>query len=203
MVQAPRAQAGPDSSPARVRICEESPPAFRRGCDVGFPDVAFIFNWAVRFQVLTGGAKGAPPPCGEIVQKVEGRKTISPLDAGIDAGHSIDEDIWETFRVVEGASVRCDMIQLVFYKQCRTSIELLLIASYDPALPTRLVQPLQPKGSLHGAEGKLLQPPPGFSPSVVRKLHVSVDHRDNSETCSWLTQLKCLGNSELNDWTLA
>jgi len=203
VVQAPPAQPGSDSAPARVRICEESPPAFRTGWEAGFPDVAFIFNWAVRFQVLTDGAKGAPLPCGEIVQKVEGRKTIAPLDAGIDGGHSIDEDIWETFRVVEGASARCDMIQLVFYKQCRTSVELLLTASYDPALPARLVQPLQPKGSLHGAEGKLLQPPPGFSPSVVRKLQVSVDHRDDSETCSWLTQLKCLGDAELNDWTLA
>ena len=140
--------------------------------------MAFVFNWAVRFQVLPGGAKGVPPTSGEIVQKVEGRKTIAPSDVGIDAARSIDEDLWETFKVVEGASARCDMIQLVFYKQCRTSIELLLTASYAFALPARLVQPLNPRGSRHGAEGKLLEPPPGFSPSVVRKLRVSADQDD-------------------------
>ena len=193
----PSTRAGSVGVSIRLGISDETPPAIRSGRDAGYPGVAFIFNWAVRFWVRPGDCEKMSPMSGQIAQCVEGSKTVAPFEAAEEGRErAVNEVLWETFKVAEGASERCDMIQLVFHKRCRATTVLLLTASYIRDVPAQLVRPLQPEGSLYGAESKLLGQPPGFTAGMVRELRVSTERSDGLLTCSWRARVQSSGKPE-------
>ena len=177
----------PDEYSTRLHLYEDTEPALRSGEESGFPDIAYLFNWAVKFHVVPSDSSDKALS-GQIVQRVEGRKTVLPLDAGGMPEEAFDEDLWEIFNVVNGASERADMIQLVFHKNNRTTFDLVLTACFLSDLRDTTIEPLYPKGTKYGASGTLRQAPPGFHSAMVRRIEISAVHQGDEATHSWRVQ---------------
>lgn len=171
---------------AQVVSSNELTPCIWTGIEAGYPDLAYIYNWAVRFKVLVKNNTDCSSISGQVVQKVECRKKVFNHNGSLDTDQSMSETLWESFKIVNGVTERTDMIQLVFHKHRYTITELVLSASYHPKIVGATVIPLHPKGTSNGAEGKILRQPTYFTPTLIRKVAISVNNTHEASEFHWL-----------------
>jgi len=183
-----------------VDISDESGPRIRTGSDAGFSNLAYLYNWPARFKILGNNKEVWSSASGEVVQKVEGRKKILGPDGHLDTDNSIDETLWESFKISSGYSSRMDMIQLVFHKQCHTVVELVLSASYHTTIEQAPRIPLHPHGNINGAEAKLLRQPLYFVPTLIRRLRISVNCLNQTPEYCWVASAEDDSGVYKNTW---
>lgn len=172
-----------------VAFTSDEGPQISRGADLGFPDDCYIYNWVVSFFITRGSGlhPGISAVSGFVVQRVDVSKMVFKCDGTSDTEKSKSETVWETFKVVNGESEGSDTVLFGFPKDRRTSLAATFSASFHPTITGATRTPIDPMTNPGGADGTLDRQPDGFTPTLVRKIHISVDCCDGVERFSWET----------------
>ncbi len=153
-------------------------PEMLTGADASSPNHCFIFRWVVNFGITQGNGlqPGLNKVNGHVVQRVDVSKIVYDCDRKRDDANSEKKSLFETFDIKNGESVNSDTVQLTFLKNRITSLGITLSASFHDNIRDQDFSKKFPGNTNPaGASGLLIKQPVGFSPTLIRSIHLIVD----------------------------